>query len=110
MSEPAGSQFHLTVRAKTYPIQKFLGLCWTYMGPLPAPEIPPYDVWMRRDGHHRVQFQPRLDCNWIQVQEGSIDSSHVGILHLDTLAVSSPGPRSVGSFDFAGQPWDTEAT
>src|SRR5438552_1947580 len=49
-----------------------------------------------------------LACNWIQVQEGSIDSSPVGILHLDTLAVSSPGPRSVGSFDFAGQPWDTD--
>jgi hypothetical protein len=43
----------------------------------------------------------------MQVQEGSIDSSHVGILHLDTLAVTDPRPRAVGSFEFAGQPWDT---
>jgi phthalate 4,5-dioxygenase oxygenase subunit len=48
------------------------------------------------------------DCNWMQVLEGSIDSSHVGILHLDTLATMGAGPRSVGSFDFAGEPWDLD--
>ena len=49
-----------------------------------------------------------MDCNWMQVLEGSIDSSHVGILHLDTLATMGAGPRSVGSFDFAGEPWDLD--
>jgi 5,5'-dehydrodivanillate O-demethylase len=80
-AEPAGSLFHLTVKAKTYPVQRFLGLCWAYMGPLPAPVIPPYDVWMRKDGHHRVLFQPQLDCNWIQAMENSVDPAHNQILH-----------------------------
>ena len=49
-----------------------------------------------------------MDCNWMQVLEGSIDPSHVGILHLDTLATMGAGPRGVGSSDFAGEPWDLD--
>jgi hypothetical protein len=49
-----------------------------------------------------------MDCNWMQVQEGSIDSSHVAILHLDTLATMGAGPRNVGSLEFAGEPWDLD--
>src|SRR5262249_18768196 len=30
------------------------------------------------------------------------------ILHLDTLATMRSGPRSVGSFEFAGEPWDLD--
>jgi nitrite reductase/ring-hydroxylating ferredoxin subunit len=48
-AEPAGSKFHLTVRATAYPIQEFLGVLWIYMGPQPAPVIPPYD-FLRRTG------------------------------------------------------------
>ena len=44
----------------------------------------------------------------MQVQEGSIDSSHVSILHLDTLATMGAGPRSVGSLEFGGEPWDLD--
>lgn len=48
-----------------------------------------------------------FDCNWVQIQEGSLDSSHVGILHLDTLMAMTPGvPRSVGSLGFDGDRWD----
>lgn len=32
-AEPEGSRFHLTVKHKAYPVQKFTGLYWTYMGP-----------------------------------------------------------------------------
>src|SRR6478672_11251600 len=71
-AEPAGSLFHLTVKARAFPVQKFLGLIWTYMGPPPAPVIPHYDAWTRRDGTYRVQFQPQLDCNWVQAMENSV--------------------------------------
>src|SRR5947208_8864647 len=43
-AEPAGSKFHLTVKIKAYPVQKWIGLYWAYMGPLPAPAITKYDV------------------------------------------------------------------
>ena len=42
-AEPAESKFHLTVKVKSYPVQKFVGLYWTYMGPQPVlhPGPPP---------------------------------------------------------------------
>jgi phthalate 4,5-dioxygenase oxygenase subunit len=46
------------------------------------------------------------DCNWIQVQEGSLDSSHIGILHMDNGIVARPLPRRVGSLEIDGIPWD----
>src|SRR5262245_56303740 len=82
-AEPAGSLFHLTVHQRAYPVQKFVGLYWAYLGPLPAPEIPRYDLWVRRNGRHKIYVQPRLDCNWLQPMENSVDPAHSRILHAD---------------------------
>src|SRR5437764_453586 len=65
-AEPAGSMFHLTVKAAAYPVQKFVGLYWAYLGPLPAPVLPRYDVWVRADGVQKIDVYPQLDCNWFQ--------------------------------------------
>ncbi len=85
-AEPAESKFHLTVKHKAYPVQKFVGLYWTYMGPQPAPLIPKYDVWTRKDGRRWLQIQPQLDCNWLQAMENSVDPSHLQILHQTLIA------------------------
>src|SRR5215213_979315 len=53
-AEPAGSKFHLTVKARTYPVQRYIGLYWAYLGPLPAPVIPKFDIWERQDGHRKI--------------------------------------------------------
>src|SRR6266702_4360040 len=55
-AEPAGSMFHLTVKHRAYPVQKFIGLIWAYLGPQPAPLIPHYDVWFRQDGYRTVDM------------------------------------------------------
>jgi 5,5'-dehydrodivanillate O-demethylase len=89
-AEPAESKFHLTVRHKAYPVQKFIGLYWTYMGPKPAPLIPRYDVWVRKDGRRRIVVQPQLDCNWFQAMENSVDPSHLQILHQALIAGKRP--------------------
>lgn len=83
-AEPAGSKFHLTVKHKAYPVQKFVGLYWTYMGPQPASLIPKYDVWVRKEGRRRIFVQPQLDCNWFQAMENSADPAHLQILHQNT--------------------------
>ncbi|MBI2991525.1 MAG: Rieske 2Fe-2S domain-containing protein [Deltaproteobacteria bacterium] len=83
-AEPAQSKFHLTVKHKGYPAQKFIGLYWIYMGPKPAPLIPKYDVWARRDGRRKIFIQPQLDCNWFQAMENSVDPAHLQILHQNT--------------------------
>jgi len=80
-AEPAESKFHLTVKQPAYPVQKFVGLYWTYMGPQPLPLIPRYDLWVRRDGRRKIVVQPQLDCNWFQAMENSVDPSHLQILH-----------------------------
>jgi 5,5'-dehydrodivanillate O-demethylase oxygenase subunit len=82
--EPAESKFRLTVRQKAYPVQKFAGLYWCYMGPQPVPLIPKYDVWARKDGTRKITVQPQLDCNWFQAMENSVDPAHLQILHQDT--------------------------
>jgi 5,5'-dehydrodivanillate O-demethylase len=83
-AEPADSKFHLTVKQKAYPVQKFIGIYWTYMGPGPAPIIPKYDVWVRKDGRRRIIMQPQLDANWFQAMENSADPAHLQILHQNT--------------------------
>src|SRR5262245_29006307 len=49
-AEPSDSRFYLTVKHRAYPVQEYAGLIWAYLGPLPAPVIPKFDVWARTDG------------------------------------------------------------
>jgi nitrite reductase/ring-hydroxylating ferredoxin subunit len=80
-AEPADSKFYLTVRIKAYPVQKFVGLYWAYLGPDPAPVIPKFDVWVSPEGVRKIDVYPRLDCNWFQAMENSVDPAHLQILH-----------------------------
>ena len=84
-AEPKESKFCLTVKHKAYPVKKLAGLYWAYMGPLPAPEIPKWDVWARTDGWHWLRALPQLDCNWLQAMENSVDTAHLHILHQDLV-------------------------
>src|SRR3954470_10434415 len=84
-AEPSGSQFHRTVKHPAYPVRQYCGLLWAYLGPAPAPEIPPYDVWARRDGSHRIIMQPNLDANWLAPMENSVDGPHAYVLHQEFL-------------------------
>lgn len=84
-AEPPGSHFALTVKHKAYPVQKFAGLHWGYLGPSPAPVIPKYDVWARTDGWRWIRALPRLDCNWFQAMENSVDTCHLHILHQELV-------------------------
>ncbi len=83
LETPAEQNDHIkeTVRATAYPVQKFLGFYWAYMGPPPAPVLPRYDIFMRRDGRHKISVFPRLDCNWFVAAENSVDSTHLQLLH-----------------------------
>jgi 5,5'-dehydrodivanillate O-demethylase len=111
-AEPAGSKFCLTVKQKAYPVQKLVGLYWTYMGPQPAPLIANFDVWYRKDGRRKIFIQPQLDCNWFQAMENSMDPAHLQILHQETAgrgrAVSNSTrglTDDVEKFDFYELPW-----
>src|SRR6476469_6861120 len=72
-AEPADSKFHLTVKMKAYPVKKFIGMYWAYLGPLPAPEIPRYDVWAETGGIRKLAVYPRLFSNGPTPTENSVD-------------------------------------
>lgn len=82
-AEPPGSQFHRTVKITAYPVQQLLGALWIYMGPPPAPVIPPYDFLMRTGRPRITVVQPVLHCNWLQCVENNVDPTHAPILHQD---------------------------
>jgi nitrite reductase/ring-hydroxylating ferredoxin subunit len=83
-AEPCESRFHLTVKQRSYPVQKLVGLYWAYLGPQPAPLIANFDIWFRKDGHRKIFIQPQLDCSWFQAMENSMDPAHLQILHQET--------------------------
>lgn len=97
-AEHRESRFHLTVKHRAYPVQKFIGLYWTYMGPLPAPVIPKIDVWVRKDGIKKLTVRPQLDCNWLQAMENSMDPAHLQILHQEVTNRGRQPPSTTRGF------------
>jgi 5,5'-dehydrodivanillate O-demethylase len=75
-----------SVRQVAYPVKRFAGMYWAYLGPQPAPLLPPYDLFTRRDGRRKLVVHPTLDCNWFQAMENSVDPDHLQILHQEFLA------------------------
>lgn len=92
-------------RQGAYPVVPAGGLGWTYLGPLGTE--PAFPRFFFNEAAAVAVSELVFDCSWVQIQEGSLDSSHVGILHLDTLTAMRPGvPREVGSLRFDGTVWD----
>lgn len=73
------------VRQRAYLVREFVGLYWAYLGPLPAPEIPRYDLLVSRRGRRRLVIYPELACNWFQAMENSVDPAHLQILHQEFI-------------------------
>ena len=88
-----------SVKHTAYPAQRFIGLIWAYMGPQPAPMIPPYDCWVRKDGRLTITIRPPLDCNWFQIMENTADSAHAEILHQDANRRKTPVNTTRGFID-----------
>lgn len=97
-AEPADSKFHLTVKHKAYPVQKFLGMYWAYLGPEPAPVIPRYDAWVSKEVKTRITVEDRLDCNWFQAMENSVDPVHLQVLHQSVIARGRPIANTTRGF------------
>ena len=90
-AEPAGSMFHLTVKATAYPVEAYLGLYWAYLGPAPAPLLPECGLdpaW----GVVAVEEETGMRCNWLQIVENAADGLHFPILHQEFTAGRWPNP------------------
>jgi 5,5'-dehydrodivanillate O-demethylase len=79
--EGPNSTFKDRITHTAYPVQKLGGLLFAYLGPLPAPELPRWDVLVREDGRRWGMIESVIDCNWLQTMENSVDPSHLWWLH-----------------------------
>ena len=77
------------VRIKAYPVKELAGLLWTYMGPLPAPELPVWSTFTWANGFVEVVLA-EVPCNWLQAQENSCDPVHFEWMH-DNWSVRRSG-------------------
>lgn len=80
--------FKTRFKARSYPIRVAGGLAWAYLGP--EGEEPPFPKWAWFDlpSANILASSHYLHCNFVQVIEGLVDSSHLGILHSDALGAS----------------------
>lgn len=63
-----------------YPVRAKAGMLWVYMGPLPAPELPDWELFNYTNGFAQVAMA-EIPCNWFQCQENSIDPIHFEWTH-----------------------------
>ncbi|MBV9119924.1 MAG: Rieske 2Fe-2S domain-containing protein [Chloroflexi bacterium] len=113
--EPAGSSFKERICQRAYPVQRLAGMLFAYLGPDPAPLLPRWDVLVRSDGSRLIQISPVLECNWLQIQENTVDSVHTYYLHAHTLAERGlPGGeffyRPIESYDWDVCEWGIDKT
>lgn len=63
-----------------YPVQEMGGLLFAYMGPQPAPILPPWDLFVWPNAIRQIGYAV-LDCNWLQCQENTGDPTHGVWMH-----------------------------
>lgn len=79
-AEPAGSEFHKTIRHPAYPCQEVAGIIFAYLGPGEPPLLPKYEALTAPDDH-RFSLKIFQDCNYLQGNEGETDPAHQSFLH-----------------------------
>jgi len=74
---PLEAQPHRPVgrKLKGYPVRELGGMLFAYMGPLPAPALPRWDLYVWPNAIRQIAVNV-LDCNWLQCQENTGDPLH----------------------------------
>jgi 5,5'-dehydrodivanillate O-demethylase len=68
------------IKIAGYPVQEVGGLIWAYLGPLPAPELPRWDLLVDPELDREIHVFP-LPCNWLQCMDNALDPVHFEFLH-----------------------------
>ena len=110
---------HAGIRIAAYPVEAYGGLLFIYMGPDPqaAPLLPHWDVLANDVKPKRIRVLPEHHCNWLQIQENTVDSVHTYYLHGHALKLADidlPGRdyfyRPIVGYDWRVSKWGVEKT
>ena len=87
---PKGARHHDTIHVQAYPTREFGGFVWAYLGPAAEklPEVPQLEFG-RVAVENRYVTKQLLECNWAQIMEGDLDTSHFSFLHMPAPSVPS---------------------
>ena len=81
-AEPAQSMIKYHVKQVAYPCHEVNGLVYAYLGPKDRIPLTPDLPWFTLPADHVAVGAPVInECNWLQTQEGNIDSTHTPFLH-----------------------------
>jgi phenylpropionate dioxygenase-like ring-hydroxylating dioxygenase large terminal subunit len=107
--------FAATVPLKHYPVREAAGIIWVWLGSGEEPEFWNLPFMDLAPDRYSVICQP-LDANWVQGVEGTIDSSHVGVLHQSWMqqdwakGMSSTQKSTAVEYDFEDRPYGYTAS
>jgi len=80
-----------TIKHKAYPVREWGGMVWAYLGALgPAQHCPEFrpPAWAPNDAVRVSIAKVLIPCNWAQILEGAIDSSHSSSLHSSDMVTA----------------------
>ena len=81
-AEPAESMIKHHVKHPAYPCHEVNGMVYSYLGPKDKMPRKPDLPWFTLPAEHVGIGAPVInECNWLQTQEGNIDSTHTPFLH-----------------------------
>jgi 5,5'-dehydrodivanillate O-demethylase oxygenase subunit len=110
---------HAGIRVSAYPVEAYGGLLFVYMGPdrNAAPLLPHWDVLAQSGKPKKIRVMPVHHCNWLQIQENTVDSVHTYYLHghaLKLAGIDLPGRdyfyRPIVGYDWSVSEWGIEKT
>jgi len=90
---PEGPTLRRKVKTKAYPTLERGGIIWAYMGPPEKmPRFPAIEIFPTPPSHRYIT-KIVARGNFMQFQEGDVDSSHVSFLHSNLQKTPLPGSR-----------------
>ena len=95
-AERSGAWIKSKVKAVAYPTKERNGVVWAYLGPRREPPPLPDIEGNMVEGATATAVQH--ECNWLQVGEGAVDTSHAGFLHFGALNPDDYPDRSFSRY------------
>jgi phenylpropionate dioxygenase-like ring-hydroxylating dioxygenase large terminal subunit len=111
-SEPDGARFAPKVRSTGHPVREIAGVIWAFIGTGEPSQFPDYAF-----GHVPLEqiriTRALVRCNWVQMVEGFLDSSHISHLHAsvpaDPTYLAMKMADTAPTFDVAVTPYGLNA-